>query len=70
MILSDSNYETNMLIRISFRILTGNRILLKVTDFKKFKNKIELLETKNLNWINLTIDSTKLKGKLRNWKIG
>lgn len=55
---------------ISFRILTGNRILLKVTDFKKLKNKIELLETKNLNWINLTIDSTKLKGKLRNWKIG
>lgn len=52
---------------INFRISTGNRIFLKVTDFKKLKNKIELSETKNLKWIDLTIDSTKLKtNKLKN----
>lgn len=52
---------------INLRILTGNRIFLKVTDFKKLKNKIELSETKNLKWIDLTIDSTKLKtNKLKN----
>lgn len=43
LILPDLNYETSML--ISFRISTGNRIFLKVTDFKKLKNKIELSET-------------------------
>lgn len=52
---------------ISFRISTGNRIFLKVTDFKKLKNKIELSETKNLKWIDLAVDSTKLKtNKLKN----
>lgn len=52
LILPDLNYETSML--ISFRISTGNRIFLKVTDFKKLKNKIELSETNNLKWIDLT----------------